>query len=644
MATIATVGVSVTAKTFEFDRRLSESEKRLKGFSQGVAQLAARTRLLSKASQDSLARDVFALGKAAGVIAQVGKAAFTTTSVAAAGAATAVGLLTRKQMEAIDAQAKFADLIGVDTKALAGLEHGARITGVGIEQLRTGLQRMTRRVAEAAQGTGEAKNAIAELGLDARNLASQSPDHAFAMIADAMEGVTNQGDRVRIAMKLFDSEGVSLLRTMKGGSEAIAGYTAEADKLGIAVSRIDAAKVEEANDSITRMGEVLKGVGNTLAVEVSPLVTEAAERFKDWATEGDGVARLAGNLRGVGSALESVVNGLREIRGIGNSISGVINKALGIATYLPSQGAKMIQSGAFGKHRIDPGALGTVAGLSDAYFAQGGHDFRQAGGNFDSAKSSGRIEKAMREIDEQATVRATRMSGGWRGGGQSIAEAVQEGVARGTSEGIASVAHFTAGGNAVTAGGPSNIAHAVAHGAEKGIASAVSSSAKVHSAVAGGPMTGASAVVPSGLPSGPSFRNVFEQRAAAMLTPLRNSLTGRMAADPIGIGGSTAASRISDYMKNGGFNDPNHPYMGPDGKLISPANAEKNTAWILSGRTKYGNPDHFAQSMMRDAGVKMGRNFSYDKDDALARIMERTNQILEDIRSNGTTYGPARFA
>ena len=50
----------------------------------------------------------------------------------------------------IDEQAKFADKIGISTDELAGLQHAGELTGASVNTLNLGLQRMTRRVAEAA--------------------------------------------------------------------------------------------------------------------------------------------------------------------------------------------------------------------------------------------------------------------------------------------------------------------------------------------------------------------------------------------------------------------------------------------------------------------------------------------------------------
>lgn len=191
----------------------------------------------------------------------------------------ALSLMVRRQMQTIDSLAKTSDKLGIATHKLAGLQHAAELTGVSSEKFNMALQRMTRRVSEAANGSGEAVSALKELGISAQDLSKLTPDQQFARIADAMQGVESQSDRVRLAFKLFDSEGVGLVNTLKLGSAGLNEVQREAERLGIALSRADAAKIEQANDAITKMKRAFDGVVNTLAVNLAPWIEKIANHF-----------------------------------------------------------------------------------------------------------------------------------------------------------------------------------------------------------------------------------------------------------------------------------------------------------------------------------------------------------------------------
>ena len=189
MATIGSNAVSLRADTKKFVWGLGKARKSLKRVSRSIPGVNALTGKLG-----------LALG------------AITGGSLA---------YFIKSQADAIDTTAKFADRIGMTTEGLVGLEHAARISGVGVSALHMGLQRMTRRVAEAAQGTGEAKAALKELGLDAENLSAMRPEEIFQRIADRMGELRDQGDRLPLAKKLYDSEGVALVNTLAMGSHGL---------------------------------------------------------------------------------------------------------------------------------------------------------------------------------------------------------------------------------------------------------------------------------------------------------------------------------------------------------------------------------------------------------------------------------------
>ncbi len=216
-------------------------------------------------------------------------------------------LMLKKTAENVDELAKFSKRIGVSTEALAGLELAAGFTGVKVNQLRLGLQRMTRRVSEAAQGMGEAQGAIKELGLDAEKLNKMSVDEQFRAIAGAMEAVEGQSNKVRLAFKLFDSEGVSLVNTLSLGEEGLQRVAKEAKELGVAFNEIDAAKVEEANDALKRVESVFTGAMRTAVIEFAPLVESIATSFVEWAKAGDGVkGKVLGLIRAVLRGVDAV--------------------------------------------------------------------------------------------------------------------------------------------------------------------------------------------------------------------------------------------------------------------------------------------------------------------------------------------------
>ena len=212
--------------------------------------------------------------------------AFATAGVAAAAA------LTKMSMQNVDALAKTSDRLGIATKQLAGLQHAAALAGVENKTLEKSLQNLAVVVSDAADGTGIAKDALLELGLNAEILEQLPLDQQMLKVADAMQGVTNQTDKVRIATDLFGARGVKVLNMIGGGAQNLADVAKEAEHLGIAVSRVDAAKIEAANDAVTTAKSVFTGLGHQLGTAFSPIIKEIATGFHQSALDTEGFGNI----------------------------------------------------------------------------------------------------------------------------------------------------------------------------------------------------------------------------------------------------------------------------------------------------------------------------------------------------------------
>lgn len=191
------------------------------------------------------------------------------------------GALAVSAVKTVDSLAKVSQKLGITTEALAGLRFAGDISGVSIQTMDMALQRFTRRVAEAAIGTGEAKGALQELNLDAAKLVKLPLETQMMIIADAFEGVGTQADRVRLAMKLFDSEGVALVNTLDGGSESLRTMMSEAASLGLTIDSTRAGAVERFQDSLTKLRAAIDGAFIQAIGDSAPLLEDIAVKVQN---------------------------------------------------------------------------------------------------------------------------------------------------------------------------------------------------------------------------------------------------------------------------------------------------------------------------------------------------------------------------
>jgi hypothetical protein len=224
----------------------------------------------------------------------LGGAAIAAAAVAAATAVVAFGI---KSATAIDATAKSARRLGESVAGFRAMELAAGEAGVDVTTLTDGVQTMNR---ELAKGGKVAISSLGQLGIDAAEFKKQRPAEQLATLADAIQktGATS-GEASAILQGLGIRNKEMVLALVSGGAvfrdaaKDIADY-------GLALSEVDAASIEKANDQMGRLSLIGQYLGDQIALAVVPAFGALAQVMTDSLREG-GLLRamidgLAGNL------------------------------------------------------------------------------------------------------------------------------------------------------------------------------------------------------------------------------------------------------------------------------------------------------------------------------------------------------------
>ncbi len=267
MATIGSLIVDLGANTARFASDLNKAQKKSKSFTSKIKkQFKAMRRSVNRSS-----------------------AAFKRMGLAIVAVATVgFALLVRASFKTIDALAKTADKLGISTKALAGLQHAAELTGVAQNTLEKSLTKMQKAIFDADRGLLTYKQHFDALNLSTKDMMKLSPDQQFAAIAEALNKVENQTLKTAIAYDIFGGRGTALINTLKLGAQGLREVAKEAEILGIAVSRVDAAKIEESNDAWTRVKASIQGVANIIAVQLAPFIKFISDLFVQASKDSNG--------------------------------------------------------------------------------------------------------------------------------------------------------------------------------------------------------------------------------------------------------------------------------------------------------------------------------------------------------------------
>lgn len=202
--------------------------------------------------------------------------------IAGAVGAAGLGLMAKNAIDTADKIHKLNLRLGAAPEALSQLAYAAERSGVPVNTMTMAMQRMVRRISEAADGSGEAQGALEELGLEAGELNQLKPAEQLNVIADAMDGLAGDAEQVRIAMRLFDSEGVQMVQMLKGGSEALMKMRQAADDLGLTLDETDVGAAAAFSDSMKDIRSVMQAITTELTIGVAPALTKVSNTFVEW--------------------------------------------------------------------------------------------------------------------------------------------------------------------------------------------------------------------------------------------------------------------------------------------------------------------------------------------------------------------------
>lgn len=209
--------------------------------------------------------------------------------------AAATTLLMRSSLQNVDAQAKLAQSLGTSVASIQTLERAGELAGVSMSGIEQATKDLTRRLSQAAAGTGPAVDALGRLGLSANELMQMPLDERVKAINSAIEQFVPAAQRAAVAGQLFGEEGSIAMSRVD--ATTIERAREELEKFGVTVSDLDADKIEDANDAMSSLGLVSRGLGNQIAVALAPALRALAE----------GIASVAGWFADLSPSMKQII-------------------------------------------------------------------------------------------------------------------------------------------------------------------------------------------------------------------------------------------------------------------------------------------------------------------------------------------------
>lgn len=246
---------------------------------------------------------------------------------------------------------RLASKLGVGTAELSSFAYAASTTGMSLEDLTGQFENLAERVAQGAEGSGEAAETFKKLGIDAAQLKLQNPVDQMITLAEAMQGVTNETERLGMLSSLGGDQFQWMNVLFKQGGGGIRKLMQEAGSVGAVLKDETAADAVKAAQAITRATTALRNaflaVGAAILPQVemiekvSALVVKVVGDIRQFIDENQslvlGIAAGSAALIAFGSAL--LVTGLGITAAVilaGSLVAGIVAIKAAFVAALPA--------------------------------------------------------------------------------------------------------------------------------------------------------------------------------------------------------------------------------------------------------------------------------------------------------------------
>jgi hypothetical protein len=216
-------------------------------------------------------------------------------------------VLVKATKEVINFGAQIGDLsdrLGVSAEFLQKFQYGASQNGIAITEASTALQRFTRRTAEAKAKGGPLLETLNKLGITFNDASGQAKnsEQLFVEFGDALTGMTDPAEKLRIAFQFLDTEGAKLTQMFQQGKPSIEEYGKMAEEMGSIIGNDNVKALQDASGAIEEMGRTFM----SLLAEGAKPITEAVKGLNSMLKVGVGIIRDYGKeIAVIGGALVS---------------------------------------------------------------------------------------------------------------------------------------------------------------------------------------------------------------------------------------------------------------------------------------------------------------------------------------------------
>ena len=292
------------------------------------------------------------------------------------------GAIVKNSLGAADAIGKVANKTGFATDALQELRFAAEQSGMATNSLDTSLQRFSRRVGEAANGSGVLAKDLEKIGISIKNQdgSMRNINDVFMDYMKAIEGASSEQEKLRLAVAAFDMEGANMVNMLADGVDGLKDMRQESHDLGLVLDANTIKKATQAEDAWGRVAKQFKAIATIASGQLADAITQIADDIAEMLKDKEKVQQIADtfksfgdNLRYVWEHMDVVINMVKGF-GIAWASIGILGMVGGWKTFAAAVRTSFTALGMVGSQsqtlvHILRGLLAATAALTAKFLA-----------------------------------------------------------------------------------------------------------------------------------------------------------------------------------------------------------------------------------------------------------------------------------
>lgn len=208
---------------------------------------------------------------------------------------------------AIDYADKLNDLsktTGIAVETLGGLGYAAKQSGVDLDTVAKGVQKLARQMADAAGGNAQLTDLFQRVGVATKDVtgALRPLDQVLGDVATKFQSYQDGPEKAALATELFGKAGASLIPLLDEGGAKLEELIAEYQKYAGVTTEV-AQRSDQFNDTLEKVKLIQGALFRELASSLLPTLQALADIFVDAKTKGDGFKGVA---EGINTAFKAL--------------------------------------------------------------------------------------------------------------------------------------------------------------------------------------------------------------------------------------------------------------------------------------------------------------------------------------------------